>query len=337
VIKINRKNFIFWVPILLLILASCSSQQSDKNDIEESQPNGLDYIEYSQEQMEEIMTAAKKVGVEEPFIPIIVLSGNNFYDVVVTQPFFKIRYDNMIITESNEEVLAGGVIIDQKEITLKNGIKAKWISFSNHKENTKGASAQLYFRINDSYVSVDVRTSTFDERAVTIAESLKPIAELHTTKRTSLNLESKHFSNGELIDLILQGSIHFRYVLNGGKTEEHERFEHSGIHYRFFKEELNTKEKLSNYLKEVYTQEISNQIIKKYNFIEIKGRMALPDADFGSRLDWGNAEVTSIEETQTSIDVKISVPLIGDGETSEYQIKLIYLDEEDWRLAQEIR
>ncbi|WP_253291377.1 IseA DL-endopeptidase inhibitor family protein [Virgibacillus proomii] len=73
--------------------------------------------------------------------------------------------------------------------------------------------------------------------------------------------------------------------------------EDSELNYRFFEEDLNTKEKLLAYLEEIYTKEASEKFVQdKFNsksIIETAGKLARVDADAGSQLFWKDAAVVS--------------------------------------------
>ena len=58
----------------------------------------------------------------------------------------------------------------------------------------------------------------------------------------------------------------------------------------------NGRKELVDYLNEVFTLNAINKGIKKYRFIEYKGKMAQPNADGGSLLEW--------EKTKGEIDIQ---------------------------------
>ncbi|RNB50262.1 hypothetical protein EDM57_22880, partial [Brevibacillus gelatini] len=83
------------------------------------------------------------------------------------------------IQESPEEVLLGGVIIAEKDTKINNDIPAKWISFSNHKDNIEGASAGLYFQQDTTFImiseKVNRKKNEFTKSAEEVATFLKPL------------------------------------------------------------------------------------------------------------------------------------------------------------------
>ncbi|TKI55150.1 hypothetical protein E8L90_06645 [Brevibacillus antibioticus] len=114
------------------------------------------------QQKTEIWEAAEKTGVEKVYIPSFVRKGQKLMKVVVSTGdvfYFRLVFSGegegyyLQITESPEEVLLDGVIIEEKETKIKD-IPAKWISFSNSRDNVEAASAGLYFKMESTFIRI---------------------------------------------------------------------------------------------------------------------------------------------------------------------------------------
>lgn len=160
----------------LLFISGCNADRSLEAP-DQSSPEGLQIIKLSEDQLTQIANAAIRTKIETAYIPELALEGDEFNQVITEETFLELRFNQITIIESPQEVLAGGVEIDEKSITLNNGVQAKWISFSTHKDNKEGASARLYFKLDNTFISIGKGDSNFDPTIESIAESLVPISE----------------------------------------------------------------------------------------------------------------------------------------------------------------
>ena len=121
--------------------------------------------------------------------------------------------------------------------------------------------------------------------------------------------------------LLLSARQHYWDVMNGHILQEKnstcssETFEYKGTEYRYLCSELDTRKKLTSYLNEVFTLNAINKGITKYGFIEYKGKMAQPNADGGSLLEWEKAQGKLIYQRE---DVRLYEYLVPHGEPVEY-------------------
>lgn len=124
------------------------------------------------------------------------------------------------------------------------------------------------------------------------------------------------------------------YVLGGGRIGDRwETFERDGIPYRYLGEDLSTKKKLTSYLSVVFTEEAVAAFLRDYGIIENQGRMAQPDADGGSLLEWDKASASLIDEGDDwkRYELKVPYPVGDDVEYEVVQIK-VQLSDQGWLL-----
>lgn len=139
-----------------------------------------------------------------------------------------------------------------------------------------------------------------------------------------------------VLELVQEAIKHKFYVQAGGSIEgEMETFEQEGMEFRYLGSDLETKDKLLAYLEETFTPEAAEQFIAEMMFIEKDGRMAQPNADGGSILQWDKAEVSLIQESGNSKEFAFKVPY-GDEADPQYDtipIQVTYVAEKGWRVA----
>lgn len=124
------------------------------------------------------------------------------------------------------------------------------------------------------------------------------------------------------------------YVLGGGNAAGgHETFEMDGMIYRYLGKDLGTKEKLLNYLSEVFTEEVQSTLLHDYGIIEHQGKMAQPEADGGSLLEWDQARAFLIDEGDGWKQYELNVPYpVGDDVEYEIISLEVKLTDKGWRL-----
>ncbi|OJH20105.1 hypothetical protein BLX88_03120 [Bacillus obstructivus] len=110
---------------------------------------------------------------------------------------------------------------------------------------------------------------------------------------------------------------------NKNTTCKVETFIYKGTDYRYFCTEFNTKKKLVSYLNEVFTLNAIEKGVKKYRFIEYKGKLAQPNADGGSLLDWEKAKGKLIYSKKDVRLYEFSVPLGETGERSKEKVTFV--------------
>lgn len=122
-------------------------------------------------------------------------------------------------------------------------------------------------------------------------------------------------------ELALSARQHYWDVMSGHILKvkntqcPEQTFKYKETDYRYFCSELDTKKKLVKYLNEVFTLNAIEKGMKKYQFIEYNGKMAQPNADGGSMLEWENAEVKLIYQRK---DIRLFEFTVPYGEPAEY-------------------
>ncbi|MBN6187608.1 hypothetical protein JQN58_11830 [Aneurinibacillus sp. BA2021] len=115
------------------------------------------------------------------------------------------------------------------------------------------------------------------------------------------------------------------YVTSGGKTNgKLTTFTFNGLEYRYLGSDLDTKKKFMEYLGTSYTAEAIATYMKQAKIIEHKGRMAQPNADGGSLLQWDKAQATFIRYTNGIAEYELKVPY-GEEGAIEFDIRRIQL------------
>ena len=110
-------------------------------------------------------------------------------------------------------------------------------------------------------------------------------------------------------------------VMSGGTLKpdpkcDTQSFEYKGTDYRYLCGELSTKKSFTKYLNQSFTLNSINKAIKKYGFIEHKGKMAQPNADGGSILDWKASKAKLIYSRKDVRQFEFTVP-VGETKTTE--------------------
>ena len=131
------------------------------------------------------------------------------------------------------------------------------------------------------------------------------------------------------IDKVVAAQQAFFHISSGGNDFVYESFEYEGYPYRYMGGELDTWEKLYSYIDDIYTDEAIEALIEWMGLVEHEGRLAQPDADGGSIVDWRTAEVILAEDKkiEKTYDFTISY-----GESTETVSFTFVLDEGKWKL-----
>ncbi|UFJ41284.1 IseA DL-endopeptidase inhibitor family protein [Brevibacillus humidisoli] len=105
-------------------------------------------------------------------------------------------------------------------------------------------------------------------------------------------------------------------------------------HYRYMGQDLDTREKLIRYLEQGYTIEAIETFIQQAKIVEHEGRLAQPDADYGSLLEWQNAQARLIAEEDNIKRFELTIPF-GEGEhrdTETTMVEMKKIDGVGWRV-----
>ncbi len=151
-----------------------------------------------------------------------------------------------------------------------------------------------------------------------------------------------------VVKLVAEGMKRYWHVMSGGEgaggTSDGgpiPTFQVNGKEYRYLGKDIDTKEKLMDYLQASYTPEASDAFVKGAMIVEHEGRLGQPDADGGSLLQWENAQATLIKESGDVKEFELKVPF---GEGADIQFEAVTVEvkksKDGWRIstpAHEIR
>ncbi|MFT9849721.1 DL-endopeptidase inhibitor IseA family protein [Aneurinibacillus sp. REN35] len=134
--------------------------------------------------------------------------------------------------------------------------------------------------------------------------------------------------------LAAQATIQYWYVASGGSgNEKLKTFTVNGLEYRYMSSDLDTKKEFINYLRKTYTAEAIATYMKQAKIIEHNGRLAQPNADGGSLLQWDKAQATLIRYANGIAEYELKVPY-GEEGAIEFDICRIQLkyEKDGWKV-----
>ncbi|WP_134684630.1 DL-endopeptidase inhibitor IseA family protein [Brevibacillus migulae] len=170
------------------------------------------------------------------------------------------------------------------------------------------------------------------------------ISDYKQVKFTSdIDLQDEKLNERSVLGLVKEAQQRFWYVMSGGKST-------GGVvatfrpgagetDYRYLSEDIGTREKLSSYLEDVYAKSTVNtwleQQLKQKSLIDDGERLAQPNADGGSLLEWGSAEIIKLEQNGQKATVQAKVPA-GESDSETFTISFVYEQNRGWRIASAI-
>ncbi|BDH62998.1 hypothetical protein MTP04_31280 [Lysinibacillus sp. PLM2] len=148
------------------------------------------------------------------------------------------------------------------------------------------------------------------------------------------DIENASITNREALKLFSESRNAYWYVVRGGEGNDTVKtFTKDGMEYRYMNDSLNTEEKLRNYLGQYYTKDQVDQYYKDLGFITNNGKLAQPNADGGSLLDFKKGTIKLLTDARTVKEYELLIPL---GDTKEVEImegKLIFVKGQGWRVS----
>lgn len=145
--------------------------------------------------------------------------------------------------------------------------------------------------------------------------------------------DSISFTTKDAQSLFNESQKGYWTVVRGGDgLRDESTFVHNGIEYRYMAESLETKEKFEAFLGNVYTPEKVAVIYKQLGFITRYGKLAQPNADGGSILNWDKATIKQTLNSTTVKKYELKVPL---GESKEVETmvgELRFVPGQGWRV-----
>ncbi|MGN7393669.1 IseA DL-endopeptidase inhibitor family protein [Peribacillus frigoritolerans] len=148
-----------------------------------------------------------------------------------------------------------------------------------------------------------------------------------TAKTTSL-------SDANALKIADNASKHFWNALYGYKTRScsQKTFNYKGTEYSYLCQEFNTKDKLTAYLAETFTNNAVEKGLTKYNYITHKEKLARPVGDGFSMLEWKKAKIKLVYQKQNVRSYNLTVPTV-DGESVKRTVTF-YKSGSTWKVNQ---
>ncbi|MFC4411471.1 DL-endopeptidase inhibitor IseA family protein [Chungangia koreensis] len=141
-------------------------------------------------------------------------------------------------------------------------------------------------------------------------------------------------SNQQAIDLFTASSKVYWSVVSGGEGKRVTgSFNYNGNYYRWMAESLDTMQELKEYLNSVYTPAKTDELIKQLGIVEINGKLAQPDADGGSLLNYNKASINSIKGSELKREFELIVPLGDTGLKEKTHGELQFVVGSGWRVS----
>lgn len=137
------------------------------------------------------------------------------------------------------------------------------------------------------------------------------------------NDESFPIEDHDVRKLLVAAFDSYWTVLHGGKGEL-QTFTKDNVQYRYLEESIGTIDKLRTYLLEVYSDNMTDALIKRLELIEIDGRLAQKDGEGGTLLNWSKLEITLDVEGINYREYLVQIPE-GDGVLKK-KVRIIFED-----------
>ncbi|MGE7185503.1 IseA DL-endopeptidase inhibitor family protein [Peribacillus sp. NPDC006672] len=150
-----------------------------------------------------------------------------------------------------------------------------------------------------------------------------------TAQTTSQNL-----SDANALKIADNASKHFWNALHGYKNRScsQKTFTYKGTEFSYICQEFNTKDKLTNYLEETFTNNAIDKGLTKYNYITHKGKLARPIGDGDSMLEWRKAKIKLAYQKTNVRSYNLTVPTV-DGDSVKRTVTF-YKSGSTWKVNQ---
>ncbi len=171
----------------------------------------------------------------------------------------------------------------------------------------------------------DLKTELESERA--IVRQLEEIIE-----QSSIGGQQVSNTDNDFIPTLVSGAFGRYWRVEFGSDGTGEMFEEDGVHYCYYPEDIDTLEKMTSYLNEVYTEGVSSLLTR--NRLSKDGRLYHHDGALGTLMNWERATVLFCD---TYPDGKSKIALMKiptvDGHYEVETIKLFFLEGKGWRIG----
>lgn len=153
-----------------------------------------------------------------------------------------------------------------------------------------------------------------------------------------MDLFGEKLTEQTALGLVAEAQQRYWYVASGGDANQYHRFQPAEMEtmYRYLSDDIGNREKLTAYFAEIFdsqtTEQFIAQQIEQKLLLEVDGRLAQPDADGGSLLQWGKAKLLKLNQTGEKASATFQVPL-GEDAVETYTIPFTYEKNVGWRIA----
>ncbi|KAB2953382.1 DUF4163 domain-containing protein [Heliorestis acidaminivorans] len=142
----------------------------------------------------------------------------------------------------------------------------------------------------------------------------------------------------EVRNLLLEAHKKYLYLARGGAvTGDFENFTYEGMDYRYLQGDIATRQGLLAYLSPIFTATAIEQSLQNMAIIEHEGRMAQPNADGGSMLNWEKLTLQLIDEGEKKRVYEIFIPHDTSPDDSETWRCVIVQDQDGtWKTIETV-
>ncbi|WP_409292439.1 IseA DL-endopeptidase inhibitor family protein [Peribacillus sp. SCS-37] len=140
-----------------------------------------------------------------------------------------------------------------------------------------------------------------------------------------------NLTDGKALKQALDARVHYWNVMSGHNPKVKNSkcpkgsFTFKGTDYRYLCSEFDTQKELYGYLGEVFTNNAIDKGMKKYRFITYKGKIAQPNADGGSLLQWEKAKGKVIYKRQGVKLYEFAVPVPYSKTPEKVKVTYVYV------------
>lgn len=164
---------------------------------------------------------------------------------------------------------------------------------------------------------------------LTGCNSSKPLANLEEIEPISLNDQMAIQLRNEAITKL------YTALAEGGEqctSSFEERLADAEEYYYFFCSDLDTREKITAYLRTSYTESVVREMLDNYPIKVINDKLVYLPYEVGSLREWEKARVIGIMDFEEKSEIRFEVPDV-DGETEVITIDAVYEAIDDkWKL-----
>jgi hypothetical protein len=152
----------------------------------------------------------------------------------------------------------------------------------------------------------------------------------------SVNPKFNGLEDQLVINMLKEATSKYSYVMTGGKMTEGEikTISINDLEFRYLGKDLDTNLKLTDYLSDVYTEDVIQSFKNRAKIFEYFGKLVQPNADGGSILNYDLAKVVQKKDNGNEKEFDVKVPL-GNSYSFEVVHIVFQKTENGWRIFSE--